>query len=174
MLRPGWTNSPTFPSTHQQRHFKVYLRVWLTIRQNWKSSVIVASIYRSLKVLQKKIGFAWNLQPLRHSVQRVFFLCNLSPTCAINFTNNMSRSGLTWQNICNLLTIKFKHKYFHKFVDWPGLYLQVYILHDSQNFKISLQFLDYWKMYLWNSPVHDLIINLPCRTALQNFSPSAI
>ena len=28
------------------------------------------------KILQIKTGVAWNHQPLRHSVQRIFFRCN--------------------------------------------------------------------------------------------------
>ena len=51
-----------------------FANVWLTSRQIWNSPVIKASMYRSpFKILQRKAGFAWYPQPMRHSVQSVFF-----------------------------------------------------------------------------------------------------
>ena len=50
--------------------------------------------------------------------------------CAINFTNNISKLASTWRNLWKLLAINFNNKYFHNFVDWSGVYLQVYTFHD--------------------------------------------
>ena len=85
--------------------------------------------------------------------------------CAINFTNNTSRSDWTWHNLRNfLLTITFKYKYFHNSVDRSGLiFFRVYSVYPfmiGKNFKIYIQFLDYWKMHLWNSPTLGMIWSL--------------
>ena len=75
-------------------------------------------MYRSPnKILQKKTGFAWNPQPLRHSVQRVFFLCNSLFVL------------LTLQTICQSWT-------------WLYLYIQGFIfkcisLHDCRAYSSS-------------------------------------
>ena len=56
-LPPGWNNSPISPSdTSKEICTRVpSLRVWLTTRQIYKSSVIETSIYRwALKILQIK------------------------------------------------------------------------------------------------------------------------
>ena len=108
---------------------------------------IVFSYYQSHKADLKAI-LTCSLQVK----QRVFFWCNLSSTYPVNFTNNMSRSGWTWRNIWNLLTINFKYKYLHNTVNWSGLYLQVYIPSWLTNVSrfIWLPFLDYWKKHLWN------------------------
>ena len=87
--------------------------------------------------------------------------------CAVNFANNTSRSGWTWCNLWNLLTINVKYKYFHKSLDGPKFYLQVYILSWLVN---NLRFTVFRLMesaFLTPlRPWHDLIINPPCRTAL--------
>ena len=116
------------------------------------------------KILQKNIGL--------HEIPDPWG--NLSPICDVNFTNNMSKSDWTWQNLWDLLTINFKYRYYYTSLDWSGLFIFKCIsLHGCQ------KFLDLYKIfrllenafvnlpYLW----HDLIINLPCRTAPQNFSP---
>ena len=131
-------------------------------------------MYRSpFNLLQKNASFVWNPQPLRHNVERVFFLMQY-PICTVNFTN-MSRSDSTWNNLWNLLTINFKYKYFHNF--GQGFIFKYISLHDLKRKN------DYWKMYLWNSPNpwHDLIINPPCRTnpppprpLPMNYPPSAM
>ena len=71
---------------------------------------------------------------------------------AVNFTNNISRSGWTWQKLWNLLITNFKNKSFHNSVDWSGLYLGKCIsLHNWKTIWDS-RFLNDWKMHLWNSP----------------------
>ena len=52
------------------------------------------------------------------------------PICTINFIN-MSRSGWTWHNLWNFLTINFKYKYFHKF--GQGCIFKCISLHDWKN-----------------------------------------
>ena len=60
------------------------------------------------------------------------------------------RSDWTWHNFWNLLTINFKHKYFHNFIDWSGLYLQVYIpSRSAKRFKFT--FFRLLGMHLQNS-----------------------
>ena len=54
-------NSPNFPSTHKQRHFKVHFLHESELQLG------------KTMILQKKIDFAWNPQHLRHSVRRMFF-----------------------------------------------------------------------------------------------------
>ena len=49
------------------------------------------------------------------------------PICAVNFTNNISKSDWTWHSLWKLVTVNFRNKYFLNSVDWSGLYLQVYI-----------------------------------------------
>ena len=49
------------------------------------------------------------------------------PICAVNFTNQISKSSWPWRNLWKFLPINFKNKYFHNSVDWSRLYPQVYI-----------------------------------------------
>ena len=89
-----------------------------------------------------------------------------TPLYSVNFMT-VSRSGWTWHNLWNLLTINFKYQYFHKF---------------GQGFTFNCIFLYEWKNEKWISknvfvknprPWHDnLIINSPCRTA--QFVPKKI
>ena len=98
-------------------------------------------------------------------MQRVFL--NYS-TCAVNFINKIWRSSWTWHDLWKLLTINFRNIYFHNFVDWSGLYLQVYI----PTWLAKTLTLTVFRL-LENSFVklsclyHDLIINPPCRTVPQ-------
>ena len=50
-----------------------------------------------------------------------------SPICAVDFTNNTSRSGWACPDLSNLLTINLKNKSFNNSVEWSCLYFQVYI-----------------------------------------------
>ena len=84
-----------------------------------------------------------------------------SPICTVNFTN-MSRSGWTWYNLWNLLTINFKNKYFHNSVDWSGLRLQVYIPSWLPKILRFIVFRLLENVFV-KLPSHDLIINLSCR-----------
>ena len=65
---PKWTNSPPFP-----RHTNKHQDSDIKLDKN-ESSKLKESKYRPpLKILKKKPAFARNPQPLRHSVQRMFF-----------------------------------------------------------------------------------------------------
>ena len=76
--------------------------------------------------------------------------------CPVNFSNNISRSGWTWQNLWNLLTINLKNKSSHYSMDWLGHFLQVYM--PSWLAKCSdLHSLTYWNMHFWNSPTFGMI-----------------
>ena len=55
-----------------------------------------------------------------------------SPICTINLTKK-SRSGWTWHNLWNLITINFKYKYFHNFVQ--GFIFNCVSLHDWEKEK---------------------------------------
>ena len=94
-----------------------------------------------------------------------FFLME-STICAVIFTNDISSSNWTWQNLWNLLTINFNYKCFPNYVHWSGLYLQVYIPSwlaktlGITSFRL-LQNTFVKRLCPW----HDLIINPSCKTA---------
>ena len=193
------------------------------------------------KILQKKIGL--------HEIPNPWG--NLSPSCDLNFANNISKSDWTWHNLWTLLSINLKYKYFHISVDWLEFFIfKCICLHDCPKFsdlykvfrllenafmklptlgmmwslilhvKQPQKFLLHlpWKAFrkrffytffgktlcpyctgkscgsicsfnickevqitywIWQKVLHDrighdLIINPPCRTAPQNFFPSAM
>ena len=63
------------------------------------------------------------------------FLIQLT-ICIVNFTN-MLRSGWTWNNLWNLLTINLKYKCYHNLVQ--GFIFKGISLHDWKNEKWSLK-----------------------------------
>ena len=94
---------------------------------------------------------------------------------AVNFTNNTSRPGWTWCNYWKPLTINFKNKSFHNFVDWFELYFQMYItLWLAKILRFTVFRLLENAFVELVLPYHDLIINPPCRTALYKFAPQNI
>ena len=82
------------------------------------------NVHAPFKLLQIKTGFAWNPQPLRHSVQRELFKCK---TVFVPLTLQRIFQGETEHDTVfrKLLTINFKNSYFHNSVDQSGLYLQM-------------------------------------------------
>ena len=160
-------------------------------------------------MLKRKTDIEWNSQPLRYSVQIVFFKSNplghsqwdsltkpmlitafndinpkvtrvlkqsrvpkpsWEPICAVNFSNNISRSGPTWK--LNMkrpfkpLNSKLKDKYFHD----QSFFFKFISLHNWWKFS-DLQSSYYWEMYLctFSTYLHDLIITLLCRTYQRTF-----
>ena len=85
--------------------------------------------------------------------------------CAVNFSNNISKSASTWKVKWNdlwnfLLTTKLKDKYFHNYIDGSGLFLQVHVPSELKNisrFTVSRLL----EMHLWafSAYWHDLIIS---------------
>ena len=76
---PGLTNSPTSPSTHQERYFKVYLLQESDLElgkskralQSWHQWTGQYSRYYKRKQALHEIPNTW-----RHSMLTVFFKCN--------------------------------------------------------------------------------------------------
>ena len=68
-----------------------------------------------------------NPQPLRHSVQRMFFKFS-QLYVVLNFQIIHQLSGdWTWLVLLKLIRINFKNKFLHNSIDWLGLYLQISI-----------------------------------------------
>ena len=103
------------------------------------------------------------------SLPRVFLKSNL--LWAVNFTNNVRRSGWTWDNLWNLVTITFKNKYFNRFEeDCSGLHLKMYIPLWFAKILRSTVFRLLAKAFVkLTHSWHDLIINPPCGTASNKF-----
>ena len=99
-------------------------RVWPITGQIRQSPIIMASKCRSSpNILIKKAGFAWNLQPLRHSVQCNFkfnslFLVFISPNDIS--ISQVRRGELNMMQSLKPLTIKFKDNFFHNSMQWSG------------------------------------------------------
>ena len=68
-----------------------------------------------------------NPQPLRHSVERMFFKFNqLFVVLTFQIIHQLS-GDWTWLVLLKLLRINFKNKSLHNSIDWLGLYLQISI-----------------------------------------------
>ena len=68
-----------------------------------------------------------NPQPLRHSVQRMFFKFNqLFVVLTFQIIHQLS-GDWTWLVLLKLLRINFKNKSLHNSIDWLWLYLQISI-----------------------------------------------
>ena len=67
------------------------------------------------------------------TVCRGFFSTEYA-VCAVNLTNNISRSGWTWRYLWKILIINFKNKYFLNSVDLSGLFFKYISLYDCQKF----------------------------------------
>ena len=69
-LAPSHTYSPPLPWHLNNYLLKCSFSKGPTTKQIKQSPIILASKCRSpLKILKKKVGFAWNSQPVRHNVQ---------------------------------------------------------------------------------------------------------
>ena len=84
----------------------------------------------------------------------------------------MSRSGWTWRNFWNLLTIGCKYKYFYHSADWSGLYLELCIpLWLTKIFRFTIFRVLKNVFSKLPCPWHDLIISPHVKTDPQQISP---